>query len=104
MLRVAGRLDDDRPAQMFDQLEGDDFPLTQEFLAIMLGVARPTVNIAGATLQRAGFIKYPRGRITVLDRAGLESGACECDARIREELDFMLNADESRTRRRPRRR
>ena len=43
----------------------DEFPLTQEFLAQMLGVRRPTVNIAGATLQRAGFIRYTRGRITV---------------------------------------
>jgi CRP-like cAMP-binding protein len=69
-----------------DRVGGDDIPLTQEFLAEMLGVARPTVNIAGATLQKAGFIRYARGRITVLDRAGLESAACECYQRIRQEL------------------
>lgn len=44
----------------------------------MLGVARPTVNIAGAMLQKAGFIRYTRGRITVLDRAGLLGASCEC--------------------------
>jgi hypothetical protein len=84
-----------------DRVEADDFPLTQEFLGMMLGVARPTVNIAGATLQKAGFIKYTRGRITVLDRAGLESASCECYFRIREELDHVLNGDSPR--RRPRR-
>jgi CRP-like cAMP-binding protein len=74
-----------------DRVGADEFPLTQEFLAIMLGVARPTVNIAGATLQRAGFITYTRGRITVRDREGLESASCECYKRIREELDATLN-------------
>jgi CRP-like cAMP-binding protein len=74
-----------------DRVGADDFPLTQEFLAMMLGVARPTVNIAGATLQRAGFIRYTRGRITILDRQGLESASCECYKRIREELDATVN-------------
>lgn len=73
-----------------DAVEDDEFPLTQEFLGQMLGVARPTVNIAGATLQRAGFIRYTRGRIGVLDRAGLESASCECYRRIRVELQKML--------------
>jgi DNA-binding transcriptional regulator YhcF (GntR family) len=73
-----------------DRVDSDDFPLTQEFLAAMLGVARPTVNIAGATLQRAGFIKYSRGRIAVIDRQGLESASCECYQRIRDELDAAV--------------
>ncbi len=60
-----------------------EFPLTQEFLAQMLGVQRPTVNIAGATLQRAGIIRYTRGRITVADRPALESASCECYAHMR---------------------
>lgn len=80
-----------------DSVDADDFPLTQEFLGHMLGVARPTVNIAGAMLQRAGFIKYSRGRITVLDRAGLESAACECYARVRMELDRTLEGDQTRS-------
>jgi CRP-like cAMP-binding protein len=73
-----------------DRVERDEIPLTQEFLGEMLGVARPTVNIAGATLQKAGFIRYTRGRITVLDRPGLESASCECYRRIREELEDTL--------------
>ena len=80
-----------------DRVEGDDFALTQEFLSVMLGVARPTVNIVGATLQKAGFIQYTRGRITVLDRAGLESASCECYGRIRDELDRMLNPPQLRS-------
>lgn len=74
-----------------DRVDENGFPLTQEFLAAMLGVTRPTVNIAGATLQRAGFITYTRGRITVLDRPGLESASCECYWRIHEELELALN-------------
>jgi CRP-like cAMP-binding protein len=73
-----------------DRVEGNEFTLTQEFLAQMLGVARPTVNIAGATLQRAGFIRYTRGRITILDRANLETAACECYERIRTALERTL--------------
>ena len=75
-----------------DRVDGDEFPLTQEFLAIMLGVARPTVNIAGSMLQSAGFITYRRGRITVRDRTGLESASCECYGRIREELERSLGS------------
>jgi CRP-like cAMP-binding protein len=73
-----------------DRVGSADFPLTQEFLATMLGVRRPTVNIAGATLQKAGLIRYTRGKITVLDRAGLESASCECYAEIRDEFARAL--------------
>lgn len=73
-----------------DRVGSTDFPLTQEFLATMLGVRRPTVNIAGATLQRAGLIRYSRGKITVLDREGLESASCECYVQIREEFARAL--------------
>jgi Mn-dependent DtxR family transcriptional regulator len=73
-----------------DRVDADDFPLSQEFLAQMLGVPRPAVNIAGATLQRAGLIAYTGGRITVVDRAGLEAASCECYARIRRQLDAVV--------------
>jgi CRP-like cAMP-binding protein len=86
-----------------DRVGADDFPLTQEFMAMMLGVARPTVNVAGATLQRAGFIRYTRGRIAILDRKGLESASCECYERIREELVVTLNGQPPPTRQRFRR-
>ncbi len=61
-----------------DRADGDTFPLTQEFLSHMLGVRRATVNVATGMLKKAGFIRYVRGQITVVDRAGLESAACDC--------------------------
>ena len=61
-----------------DRVARDAFDLTQEFLAIMLGVRRPGVSIAAATLQAAGFIRYSRGHVEIIDREGLESAACEC--------------------------
>lgn len=61
-----------------DRASADTFPLTQEFLSHMLGVRRATVNVATGMLKKAGFIRYVRGRITVMDRPGLESASCEC--------------------------
>ena len=55
-----------------DRVGSDQFPLTQEFLAYMLGVRRPRVNIVGRMLQEAGMIRYTRGKITILDREGLD--------------------------------
>jgi CRP-like cAMP-binding protein len=56
----------------------DNFGLTQEFLADMLGVRRQSVNLTARILQRASLIKYHRGELTILDRAGLEESSCEC--------------------------
>jgi CRP-like cAMP-binding protein len=53
-------------------------PLTQEFLAMMLGVQRTSVTMAAQALHRQGLIEYRRGRITVLDRPGMERASCEC--------------------------
>jgi len=61
-----------------DQMRKDSFPLTQEFVAMMLGVARPTVAIVAGKLQKAGLIKYHRGHVTIVDREQLETAACEC--------------------------
>lgn len=61
-----------------DRMERQSFPLTQEFLGQMLGVARSAVNIAAGELQQAGLITYARGVITVEDRAGLEAASCIC--------------------------
>src|SRR5258708_1610058 len=61
-----------------DRAGEDTFPLTQEFLSHMLGVRRATVNVATGMLKKAGFIRYVRGKITVMDRPGLESAACDC--------------------------
>ena len=75
-----------------DRVDSDEFPLTQEFLASILGVRRPTVTLAGVTLQRAGLIRYSRGRITILDRAGLEQVPCECYEYIRSEFEQPFEA------------
>src|SRR6476469_7532421 len=65
-----------------DRMHEHDFHLSHEFLAVMLGVQRPTVSIVAATFQRAGIISYRQGLIRVLDRRGLENAACECYALI----------------------
>jgi CRP-like cAMP-binding protein len=61
-----------------DRAGEDTFPLTQEFLSHMLGVRRATVNVATGMLKKAGFIRYVRGKPTIIDRRGLESAACDC--------------------------
>lgn len=61
-----------------DRADGDELPLTQEFLAEMLGVNRPTVTLAAQDLAARGLIEYHRGLVRVLDRAGLEAAACDC--------------------------
>ena len=61
-----------------DLLGSDDIPLTQEFLAEMLGVRRTSVTVVASLLQQAGFIRYRRGHIQVLDLEGLRDSACEC--------------------------
>jgi CRP-like cAMP-binding protein len=66
-----------------DRVASDEIPLTQEFLAQMLGVRRPGVTVAIGILERAGLISHARGRIQVIDRAGLEAASCECYQAIR---------------------
>ena len=61
-----------------DRIGTDEFPLTQEFVAIMLGAARPTVTVVAGTLQKAGLITYKRGWVTIVDRKALEAASCEC--------------------------
>jgi len=61
-----------------DRMGRDDFPLTQEFAAMMLGASRPTVTVVAGTLQKAGLITYHRGHVTIVDREHLEEASCEC--------------------------
>lgn len=70
-----------------DRACSDEFPMTQEFLALMIGARRASVTLAAGILQKAGLISYRRGRLTILDRVGLEDVACECYRAIREEYD-----------------
>jgi CRP-like cAMP-binding protein len=73
-----------------DRLSGNELIMTQELIANMLGVRREGVTEAAGNLQSAGLIKYSRGRITVLDRPGLEARTCECYAVVKKEFDRLL--------------
>jgi len=73
-----------------DEVAADDFPLTQDYLAMMLGVTRPSVSAAASALQKAGLIRYVRGHIQILDRPGLEALSCECYAIVRREFERLL--------------
>ncbi len=73
-----------------DRVGSDTFPITHEFLSQMLGVRRASVSLAASTLQQAGLIDYRRGRLTVVDRHGLEDVACECYRVLRDEFDRLL--------------
>lgn len=76
--------------QTHDRVRGDEFPLTHEFLGLMLGVRRASVTDTARVLQDRRLIRYQRGRITVLDRKGLEKAACECYRLITREFDRLL--------------
>lgn len=73
-----------------DRLRGSDIVMTQELLATILGVRRASVTVAAGNLQNDGLIRYERGRISVLDRPGLERRACECYAVVKAEYDRLL--------------
>jgi CRP-like cAMP-binding protein len=73
-----------------DRLQGDELIMTQELIANMLGVRREGVTEGATKLQQAGLIRYARGRITVLDRPGLEQRSCECYAVVKTEYDRLL--------------
>jgi CRP-like cAMP-binding protein len=73
-----------------DRLRGDVLVMTQELIANMLGVRREGVTEGALRLQKVGLIRYARGRITVLDRAGLERRTCECYAVVKKEYDRLL--------------
>jgi CRP-like cAMP-binding protein len=76
-----------------DRIENDEFPMTHEFLSMMLGVRRAGVTVAAGMLQKAGFISYDRGRVRITDRPGLEAAACECHGVVRREFDRLLGSD-----------
>jgi CRP-like cAMP-binding protein len=75
-----------------DRVGADEFPLSHEFLAQMLGVRRPSVTIAAGILQKAGLIAYRRGHVTIVDRGRLEEGACECYRVVKDEYERLLGA------------
>jgi len=73
-----------------DRMPTDEFMLTQEFLAMMLGVQRSSVNTAMGSLQKKGLVKYSRGHVTILDRKRLQAEACECYEVTKREFDRLL--------------
>jgi len=75
-----------------DRMQEDDFPLTQEFLAMMLGVRRAGVTQAAGKLQRDGLIRYGRGRVRIIDRNGLVKRACECYGIGKRDFDRLLGS------------
>jgi CRP-like cAMP-binding protein len=75
-----------------DLTDSEDLPLTQEFIAQMLGVRRTSVSIVANTLQQAGLIKYKRGHIRVLDLDGLRESACECYWTVKSLSDRLIGA------------
>lgn len=72
-----------------DRVRRDDFQLSQEFLAMMLASTRPTVSVVASTLQNGGLISYTHGRMTIVDRQGLEDAACECYRVVKSRFDQL---------------
>jgi CRP-like cAMP-binding protein len=77
-----------------DRMPSDEFMLTQEFLAMMLGVRRSSVNGAMRSLQRKGLLSYNRGHVTILDRKRLQAAACECYQVTKREFDRLLGVSD----------
>lgn len=73
-----------------DRVQGDTFHLTQEIISFMLGTPRTRVTMAAGVIQEAGLIRYKRGKITIIDRPGLEQSACECYRIVANSLDHFL--------------
>jgi CRP-like cAMP-binding protein len=77
-----------------DRIGQDEFPLTHEFLAIMLGVRRPTVTLVMAELARTGVVSHVRGHVRIVDRQGLEATSCECYRNVRAAFERLLGQSE----------
>jgi CRP-like cAMP-binding protein len=80
-----------------DRVGTDTFAITHEFLARMLGSRRATVTLSAEILQAAGLIRYHRGHVTIIDRAGLEAATCECYEGIERELDGVVQRAQRRS-------
>jgi CRP-like cAMP-binding protein len=74
-----------------DRVRRNEFMMRQEFMALMLGVHRPTVSTAANMLQKAGFIRYNRGHMEILDAEGLRQGTCECYEIMNTQFDKIFD-------------
>ena len=81
-----------------DRVGADEFPITHEFLAQMLGVRRATVTVIAGMLQKAGIIRYSRGIVVIVDREKLEEASCECYRIINAEYDRLFETNGNRAR------
>jgi CRP-like cAMP-binding protein len=79
-----------------DRAEGDQFPMTHEFMAMMLGVRRSGVTVTAGTLKQAGLIAYSSGQMTILDRSSLEATACECYGTVRRYFEQLFGSGDSK--------
>lgn len=77
--------------RMRDLASSDELTLTQEYLAQMMGVRRPSVSLVANTLQKAGYIKYQRGNIRITDLRGLRTGTCECYGTLKSHYEKLLD-------------
>ena len=87
-----------------DRVGIDEFPITHDFLAGMLGARRATLTLSAGALQAAGLIRYHRGQVTIVDRVGLEGASCECYRVIQRSLDGVVQRAWRRSRPEQRRR
>lgn len=79
-------------AQFHDRVDGDELPMTHQYMSQMLGVRRASVTVAAGALEDTGAIRHRRGRITVSDRAELERQACECYTVVRDEIARRMHS------------
>ena len=77
-----------------DRINSSSLPLTQEFIAQMLGTRRSSVTVSAGTLQAAGLITYTRGNVTILNRGRLEKAACDCYYMLRQQIRDWQTQDE----------
>src|SRR5205807_8405796 len=75
-----------------DRIARDSFALTQEFLAVLLGVRRATITVIASEFQRAGLVEFGRRRVTIRNRAGLEAMSCECYRVIKDQFDRLSSS------------
>lgn len=76
-----------------DRVDGDEFKLTQEFMAQMLGVQRPSVSLVANQFQQAGLLRYSRGNVEILNRQGIEDVACECYFDVRGQFQRLMGIE-----------
>ena len=77
-----------------DRADRDELPLTQDFMAMMLGVHRPSITVTAGILQRAGLIRHANGVVTIIDRPSLKAASCECYAAVQRRYSVLFDTEE----------